>query len=86
MVMIQNDPKQAFHFFSDFSLMFFALFSDLAGSGVLGHAGTPRPVSGPNFQEKQSSEKIKSGLKQVAVPPFEAISIAIDAGASPAPF
>ena len=58
----------------------------VACSGVLADAGTPRPVSGQNFQKKKIPKNIKSGLKQVAVPPFEAISSGIDAGAPPAPF
>ena len=80
MIMIQNDPTP--HVFR-FVLTF---FSDLACSGVLADAGTPRPVSGQNFQKRRIRKNIESGLKQVAVPPFEAISIAIDAGAPPAPF
>ena len=76
----------AFRGLPTFSPRFCAFFSDLARSGVLADAGTPRPVSGPKFQKK-IRKNIESGLKQVvAVPPFEAISIAIDAGAPPASF
>ena len=38
------------------------------------------------FPEKNSMKNIETGLKQVVVPPFEAISTAIDSGAPPAPF
>ena len=69
-----------------FFQFFLHCFSDLARSGVLADAGTPRPVSGQNFQKKKIQKNITSGLKQAPVPPFEAISIAIDAGAPPASF
>ena len=77
-------PSEAFPLL--FLQIFCLFFADLVRSGVLADAGTPRPVSGQNFQENQFPKNIESGLKQVAVPPFEAISSAIDAGAPPTPF
>ena len=69
-----------------FCFSFSCFFAVVDFPGVLGHAGTLGAVSGPKFQEKQTPKNIESGLNRVAVPPFDAVSIAFDAGLPPAPF